>query len=123
MATQMPFRGDAGPTNAVDIHGIPAFDRDDVGAMASLVEAAAFKLPSLDCKGCGRETCYEMAREIVSGTGSVDECVSLQPSVEVTIDGEPMALNPFISGIVESTVLGLLSSLKGFRQGKVEIKL
>jgi molybdopterin-guanine dinucleotide biosynthesis protein B len=112
-----------GPTDLVEVHGIPAFDRDDVGAMAGLVEAAAFKLPNLDCKGCGRETCYEMAREIVSGTGSVDECVSLQPSAEITIDGEPMALNPFISGIVESTVLGLLSSLKGFRQGKVEIRL
>jgi molybdopterin-guanine dinucleotide biosynthesis protein B len=112
-----------GPTDQVEVSGIPAFDRDDVAAIAGLVESAAFKLPNLDCKGCGRETCYEMAREIVAGTGSIDECVSLRPSVEVTIDGQPMALNPFISGIVESTVLGLLSSLKGFREGKVEIRL
>jgi molybdopterin-guanine dinucleotide biosynthesis protein B len=107
----------------VEPQGIPTFDRDDVSTLADRVDTAAFKLPSLDCKACGHETCYDMAREIVAGTGSVEECVSLQPAVEVTVDGEPIALNPFISGIVQSTVLGLLSSLKGFRQGRVEIRL
>lgn len=112
-----------GPIGEVESQGILTFDRDDVSTLADMVEAAAFKLPGLDCKGCGHETCYDMAREIVAGTGSIEECISLQPAVEVTIDGEPMALNPFISGIVQSTVLGLLSSLKGFREGKVEIRL
>jgi molybdopterin-guanine dinucleotide biosynthesis protein B len=115
--------GVVGPIGQVKPLDIPSFARDDVVALAALVESAAFKLPNLDCKGCGHETCYEMAREIAAGTGSIEACVSLQPAVEVTIDGQPMALNPFISGIVESTVLGLLASLKGFRKGKIEIKL
>jgi molybdopterin-guanine dinucleotide biosynthesis protein B len=112
-----------GPTDRVGTPEFPVFDHDDMAAMAGLVESTAFKLPNLDCEGCGRETCYAMAREIVAGSGTVAECVSLHPSVEVTIDGQPMALNPFISAIVRGTVLGLLSSLKGFREGKVEIEL
>lgn len=112
-----------GPTSQVEIDDILALDRNDIVPLADLVQTAAFKLPNLDCEACGYTTCYEMARKIVAGVSSVEDCVSLQPSVEVTIDGEPMALNPFIAGIVENTILGLLSSLKGYRQGKVEIKL
>ena len=53
----------------------------------------------------------------------MEECVSLQPTTEVRIDGQPMPMNPFISGIVRRTILGLLSSLKGFKKGKVEISV
>jgi len=56
---------------------VPLFDRDDVPRIADLVERKGFKLPNLDWGACGRETCYEMAREIVAGTGSVEECVPL----------------------------------------------
>jgi hypothetical protein len=31
-------------------------------------------------------------------------------------------MNPFISGIIRSTILGMLSPLKGFKKGKVEIR-
>jgi hypothetical protein len=34
-----------------------------------------------------------------------------------------MPMNPFISSIVRGTILGLLSSLKGFRKGKIEISI
>jgi molybdopterin-guanine dinucleotide biosynthesis protein B len=92
-------------------------------SVVDLVEKRAFKLPSLDCEGCGRESCYDLAREIVAGTGSIEECISLEPSTEVKVDGQPMSLNPFISGIVRGTILGMLSSLKGFKKGKIEITL
>ena len=112
---------------------VPSFDRpfdklrtsllgrDEVGKIADLVEEKAFKLSNLNCGGCGHDTCYDMAREIVAGTGSVGDCVSLQPATEVKIDGRPMPMNPFISGIVRGTILGMLSSLKGFKKGKIEI--
>jgi len=80
-------------------------------------------LPNLDCGGCGHERCYDMACEIVAGSGSVDDCISLQPATEVKIDGQPMPMNPFISGIVRETILGMLSSLKGFKKGKIEISV
>jgi len=35
-------------------------------------------LPNLDCGGCGRETCYDLAREIVAGSGSVEDKVEIR---------------------------------------------
>ena len=103
--------------------GVPFLGRDDVDRIADLVEQRAFKLPGLDCEACGYERCYDVARQIVAGTGSVDDCVSLQPTTEVRVDGRPLPMNPFIAGIVRSTILGLLSPLKGFRKGKIEISI
>ena len=80
-------------------------------------------MPNLDCGGCGYERCYDLAREIVAGTGSVEDCVSLQPTTEVKIDGQPMPMNSFISSIVKNTVLGMLSPLKGFKKGEIEIRI
>jgi molybdopterin-guanine dinucleotide biosynthesis protein B len=108
---------------SVDGLRIPLLSRDEVGKIADLVEEKAFKLPNLDCGGCGHERCYDMAREIVAGSGSVEDCVSLEPATEVKIDGRPMPMNPFISGIVRGAVLGMLSSLKGFKKGKIEISI
>ncbi len=109
--------GDGGGSN------LPLLGQDEVGRIADLVEEKAFKLPNLDCGGCGHETCYDMAREIVAATGSVEDCVSLQPATEVRIDGQPMPMNSFISSIVRNTILGLLSPLKGFKKGKIEISI
>ncbi len=94
-----------------------------IGGVADLVEERAFKLPNLDCEECGRQSCYDMARDIVAGTGSIEECVSLQPTTEIRVDGQLMPLNPFISEIVRSTILGMLSSLKGFKKGRIEITI
>ena len=102
---------------------VPFLDRYEVSKVADLVEQKAFKLPNLNCGGCGHEQCYGLAREIVAGNRSVEDCVSLQPGTEVRIDGQPMPLNPFISRIVRDTILGMLSSLKGFRKGKIEIRM
>jgi len=94
-----------------------------VDKVADLVEQRAFKLPDLDCGGCGHESCYDLAREIVAGNGSPDDCVSLQPDTEILVDGKSVPMNPFIAGMMRSTILGMLSSLKGFKRGKIEIKL
>ena len=102
---------------------IPLLDRDEIGKVADLVERRAFKLPNLDCGGCGHEHCSDMAREIVAGNRSLEECVSLQPETEISIDGQPMPMNPFISRIVRDVILAMLSSFKGFKKGKIEIRL
>ena len=112
-----------GPAGQVEGTGIPFFDRDDVGKVADMVEQKAFKLPALDCEGCGHERCYDLAREIVAGTRSIKDCVSLQPATKVRIDGQLLSMNPFISGIVRGAILGMLSSLKGFKKGKIEISI
>jgi len=102
---------------------VPYLKRDEIRRIADLVEEKAFKLPALDCGGCGHEDCYGMALEIVSGTGSVEDCVSLHPDVTVLVDGKPLAMNPFIARMVGDTIKAMLASLRGFRQGEIEIKI
>jgi len=60
-------------------------DKVDIKRIADLVEDKAFKLPGLNCKVCGYESCYELAREIVKGKNTVDDCKSLNPDVQITI--------------------------------------
>ena len=67
-----------GPTSQVAGTGVPLLGRDDVTGVADLVEQRAFKLPNLDCGDCGYERCYDLAREIVAGTSSVEDCVFWQ---------------------------------------------
>jgi len=112
-----------GPAGQVEGMDIPLLGRDEVSQIADMVEQKAFKLPGLDCSECGHETCYELACEIVAGTGSVEDCVSLQPATEVRIDGQIMPMKSFVSDIVRGTILGLLSPLKGFRKGKIEVSI
>lgn len=112
-----------GPADYLSDAGVPVLASDDLRSLADLVEERGFKLPRLDCGDCGYASCHEMAQEIVAGRADVEQCTSLQPATEVRIDGEVLALNPFISGIVRSTIVGLLSALRGFKQGRIEIKL
>ena len=109
-----------GPGGLAPEGPVPFFDRDNVGEIAGLVEEKAFWLPNLDCGGCGFETCYGLAQEIVAGNETAESCVSLQPATQVTIDGRPLAMNPFISRLVRGAILGVLSPLRGFLPGKIE---
>jgi len=95
----------------------------DISTIADLVVEKAFKLPNLDCGDCGFDTCYELARKILKGKKRVSECTRLGQDVEVRVAGEPMELNPFVSDILRKTIKGFLSGLKGFKEGKIRIKI
>ena len=112
-----------GPTGQMGRPNVAFLNRDDIASIADLVERQAFRLPGLDCGGCGHERCHELAREIVAGSRGLEDCVSLEPEVEVRIDGQAMPLTPFISSVVRGTITGLLSRLKGFRRGRITISL
>ena len=96
---------------------------EDVERIADIIEKRAFKLPNLNCGACGYETCYELAKEIIEGNKTDKDCPALNPSTEVRLGGKILPMNPFIDRIVKSTIKGVLSSLKGFRKGRIEIKI
>ena len=96
---------------------------DHMNRMAAIILERSFKLPSLNCGHCGYESCYELAREIVGEKESIDKCVSLNPPISIKVDGTMFPLNPFTSNLFKSTVLAMLSSLKGFKKGTVEIEI
>lgn len=104
--------------------GVPVFSiLNDIEKIADLVEEKAFKLPNLNCGSCGHKTCYGLAKEIVEGKKSIEDCVSSNPTTQVILNGQMLALNPFAAKIIRNTIKGALSALKGFKWGKVEIKI
>ena len=105
------------------LHDFDISKDEDIKKIANIVVEKSFKLPNLNCGECGYQDCYGLAREIVKGNKTLDDCPSLEPSTLVKVDGKIISMNPFISKIVKNTIIGLLSSLKGFIKGDIEIKI
>jgi molybdopterin-guanine dinucleotide biosynthesis protein B len=101
-----------------------AIENDDhIKKMATLVSEKSFKLPNLNCGHCGYESCFELAKEIVKGKKSITNCVSLNPPISIKVDGVEFPLNPFMSNLFKNSFLAMLSSLKGFKKGRIEIDM
>ncbi|MFW6147770.1 MAG: molybdopterin-guanine dinucleotide biosynthesis protein B [Thermodesulfobacteriota bacterium] len=98
-------------------------NEEHVKKMAVIAAERSFKLPNLNCGHCGYETCYELAMEIVKGNKSTANCVSLHPQLTITVDGTQFPLNPFMSNLFKNSFVAMLSSLKGFKKGRIEIKI
>jgi len=81
-------------------------------------------LPGLDCHKCGLD-CAGLARAIVSHKKRIKDCRELSDlGVSVVVGGKNVPMGKFASKIVDSTVRGMMSGLKGYNPGKkVEIRL
>ena len=106
-----------------DISDFAIENDDHVKKMAALVSEKSFKLPNLNCGHCGYESCFELAKEIVKGKKSTANCVSLNPPISIKVDGAEFPLNPFMSNLFKNSFLAMLSSLKGFKKGRIEIEI
>jgi molybdopterin-guanine dinucleotide biosynthesis protein B len=106
-----------------DISDFNIVNDDHIKEMAAIVVERSFKLPNLNCGHCGYESCYELAREIVGAKETIAKCVSLNPPISIKIDGTMLPLNPFTSNLLKNTVVAMLSSLRGFKKGRVEIEI
>ncbi|MCF8037728.1 MAG: molybdopterin-guanine dinucleotide biosynthesis protein MobB [Desulfohalobiaceae bacterium] len=116
---------DAGMTLGVwSGHSFPGYTTlHEVADLARLISEKGFMLPGLDCQACGREDCGELAREIVRGEASTRECQALDSSLQITVNGTQLPLNPFVNGILANGIKGMLSSLKGYQPGHINISL
>lgn len=88
------------------------------------VERTLAKLPCLDCGKCGLD-CESLARAIVEGQRSLADCAELSGiRVDIRVNGRSVPTGRFVSNLVDSTIRGMLGSLKGYEPGgKVEIRL
>jgi molybdopterin-guanine dinucleotide biosynthesis protein B len=95
----------------------------DILELADIILEKAFFLPGINCGMCGEDSCRDLGRKILQGKADITSCASLNTSkLKVEINGKPLSLNPFIQELIESTICGLLSPLKGFHKGEVTIK-
>jgi molybdopterin-guanine dinucleotide biosynthesis adapter protein len=118
---------DLEPDLALAIYGEAALEgvmaTRDIKGLARIVANAGFLLPGLDCGGCGRANCRALAAEIVAGGATEADCVAQNGELNITINGQPLALNPFIERMLRGGILGMLRELKGFGPGAVDIHL
>ncbi|ASJ12971.1 molybdopterin-guanine dinucleotide biosynthesis protein MobB [Thermococcus thioreducens] len=107
-------------TGVGEVEGLPVIDATkEPEKLADIVERRAFMLPNIDCGMCGFK-CAEMARMIVNGEKTLKDCVVLsqKPKVTVKIDGQILPMKDWVQELVEKTIRGMLSSMKGYREGK-----
>jgi len=75
------------------------------------------KLPELDCKKCGYESCEELAAAIYKGKAKLSDCAPLklksQLRTRIMINDNEVPIQPFVSKIIRNSILGMVSSLKG----------
>lgn len=102
---------------------------DGVEAMETVEDLAAtvlkkgFFLPGMDCETCGRPDCKSLAMDIVKGTVTTDACLALHNSIEVSINGAPLGMKPFVEDIVSAAIREMVRTLKGYSPGEATIKL
>lgn len=95
----------------------------DVAALADLVIERGFVLPGLDCGACGRPDCAAMVADVLAGRAVPGDCQAMSGTLSVQVDGRPLAINPFVARILGSGIRGLLSELKGFGPGRIDIAI
>ncbi|MFV0422428.1 molybdopterin-guanine dinucleotide biosynthesis protein MobB [Oleidesulfovibrio sp.] len=113
------YRDSTSPTAG----GLPVFDQNSIAGLAFLAVERGFTLPALDCGECGEEDCAGLAQRIVAGSATPADCKSLGDDFTVTVGGAPIGMNPFVARIVSGAIKGMLSELKGYSPGPVEIHI
>ncbi len=96
---------------------------ENIEELADLLMNRGFILPGLDCGSCGHETCAGLAAQIVAGQASPEDCQARKTSLEVKVNGKTLGMNPFVERIISKSILGMMSELKGYSPGKVELKI
>jgi hypothetical protein len=71
---------------------------------------------SEECGRCGTD-CRGLAEAIIEGKRKPGDCFYSPGKTRIVQDGADMEVGEFPSRMVESTIRGLLSSLKGYREG------
>ncbi len=95
----------------------------EVEEVADLVLTRGFLLPNLNCGACGEPSCAAMAARIVAGGAVPDDCTSGGGLLRITVNGVPLAANPFVGRIISAGITAMLAQLKGFAPGRIEIGL
>ncbi len=96
---------------------------ESIAQLADLLLDKGFILPGLDCGSCGHEKCIDLARSIVAENATPDDCLAKKTSLRVNINGKALGMNPFVETIISKSILAMISELKGYSPGRVEITI
>ncbi len=75
------------------------------------------QLPGLNCGKCGYRSCLELAKAVMDGKASVEECAVRRSKEKIKasifIDDKRIPMIPYISELIRRTILAMISTLKG----------
>ena len=78
-----------------------------------IIEDWLKRLPGLNCGHCKYGSCAEMAKALVEGRASLDECTVISTSIsKVTVDGRMIPLSRWPQTVLREIILGFIRSLK-----------
>jgi molybdopterin-guanine dinucleotide biosynthesis protein B len=60
---------------------------------------------------------------VLAGRAKLEDCQPLFDRVKLTVDGKPIPLNPFMQELIAGTIRGMLSSLKGAKGKRIELRV
>jgi len=110
-----------GTFGSVRAPGLPHIE--SVEELAALVLEKGFVLPGLDCGACGRDDCAGLAVDIMAGRATIEDCATRHVGIAITVGGRPLTLNPFVERILAAGIRGLVSELKGFGPGPIDLRI
>lgn len=104
--------------------GLPVLKPKEVKKLANLIERRALPpMPGLNCRGCGYSRCEDFVLAVLAGRAKLEDCQPLFDRVKLTVDGKPIPLNPFMQELIAGTIRGMLSSLKGAKGKRIELRV
>ncbi len=111
------------PTPPVRI--VPHFTPKTLDKLADLMLEKAFVLAGLNCKACGRKTCYELAQDILIQKAKIDDCMYLnkKSNFELKANGKTIPLNDFTESMLSSVISAMMKELKGYAGGDISIHI
>ena len=102
---------------------VPTFGFRETAKIVDIIEEKAYPLlPGLDCKICGYDSCDRLAAAIVSGKERWNRCQAVG-RVTLTVDGKVIPLIKFPQKIFESTVKGMVASLRDAKGTEIELRV
>lgn len=98
---------------------IPVYDFEETVSKLKgmLVNSILKDLPNLNCGHCGFDSCLELAKAIVGGEATEEDCEVLTTDIAMLkVDGEKVPLGKFPQKIIRNLVMGVLDTLKDVRE-------
>ena len=106
--------------------GLPVINSlTEIEKLVDLIEEKVFdRLPDMKdecCKKCGY-TCRELSSMILKGRAERRDCALTENSVTLKINGQDIAMNPFVQNILKNAVEAIAKELDGYREsGDIEV--
>jgi len=67
--------------------------------------------PNLNCEKCGYPNCLAFRTMILKGKEDVSKCVTYESPVQIRVNEKEIPVVPFIQGLIESVITGMIHSL------------